>query len=114
MALIPALDPLNIHFFLEPLLKEIVMYGLLKRGDNESRNEYTERVHSMKRKHALRVTRILPLGESEDEVEVVNALRHNERAGGDRPPCATRFVSIGGQECFAYELDVIIFLAAIT
>ena len=90
------------------------MYGPLKRGDNESRNEYTERVHTTKRKHALRVTRVLPLGESEDEVEVTNALRHNEWAGGDRPPCATRFLSIAGQKYFVYELDVIVFLAAIT
>ena len=78
VALIPAPDPLNIHSFLEPILKEIEMYGPLKRGDNESRNEYSERVHSTKRDHALRVTRVLPLGESEDEVEAVNALRHNE------------------------------------
>ena len=90
------------------------MYGPLKRGDNESRNEYTERVHTTKRKHALRVTRVLPLGESEDEVEVTNALRHNEWAGGDRPPCATRFISIGGQKYFVCEMDVIIFLVAIT
>ena len=90
------------------------MYGPLKRGDNESRNEYTERVHTTKWKHALRVTRVLHLGESEDEVEVTNALRHNEWAGGDRPPCATRFLSIAGQKYFVYELDVIVFLAAIT
>ncbi len=59
------------------------MYGPLKRVDDEARNEYTERVHTTKRKHALHVTRVLPLGESEDEVEVVNALRHNEWAGRD-------------------------------
>ena len=90
------------------------MYRSMKRGDNESRNEYTERVYTTKRKHALRETRVLPLGEIEDEVEVVNALRHNKCVGGDRPPCATRFLSIGGQKCFVYKLDVIIFLAAIT
>ncbi len=114
VALIPAPDPLNIHSFLEPLLKEIDMYGPLKRVYNESRNEYTERIHTTKRKHTLRVARVRPLGESEDEVEVVNALRHNEWAGVDRPPCATRFISVGQQKYFVQELDVIIFLAAIT
>ena len=57
---------------------------------------------------------VLPFGESEDEVEAVNALRHNEWAGRDRPPCATRFIYIGGQKYLVYEMDVIIFLAAIT
>ena len=114
VALIPAPDPLNIHCFLEPLIKEIEMYGPLKRGDNESRNGYTERVHSTKRNHALRVTRVLPFDESEDEVEAVNALRHNEWAGRNRTSCATLFISIGGQKYFVYEMDVIIFLAAIT
>ncbi len=114
VALVSAPDPLNINSFLEPLLKEIEMYGPLKRGDNESRNQYTERVHSTKRNHVLRVTRVLPLGKSEDEVEAVNALRHNEWAGRDRPPCATHVISIGGQKDFVSEMDVIIFLAAIT
>ncbi len=58
------------------------MYGPLKRGDNEARNEYTERVHTAKRKHALRVTTVLPLGESEDEVEVVNALETQQMGCG--------------------------------
>ncbi len=114
VSLTSAPNPLNIHCFLDPLLKEVEMYGPLKRGDNEARIEYLERVHTTKRKHALRVTRVLPLGESEDEVEVVNALLHNEWAGGDRPPGATRFLSIGGHKYLVYELDVVIFLAAIT
>ncbi len=114
VALITPLDLLNIHCFLEPLLKEIETNGALIRGYNEARNEYTEKVHTTKQKHALRVTRVLPLGESEDEVKVVNALRHNEWAGEDRPPCATRFLSIGGQKYFVYELELILFLSAIT
>ena len=35
VALIPAPDPLNIHCFFEPLMKEIEMYGSLKRDENE-------------------------------------------------------------------------------
>ena len=114
VALIPAPDPLNIHCFLEPLMKEIEMYGPLKRGDTEERNAYIQRVHVTKRNHALRVTRVMALGDTEDEVDVVNALRRNEWAGADRPPCSTRFLSSGGQKYVLYELDVIIFLAAIT
>ncbi len=60
------------------------------------------------------MTRVLPLGESEDEVEVLNAPRHNEWAVGNRLPFVTRFPVIGVQQYFVYELDVIIFLAAIT
>jgi hypothetical protein len=114
VALIPAPDPLNIHCFLEPLLKEIEMYGPLKRRENEQRNEYIQRVQTTKRNHALRVTRVLPLGDNEDEVDVVNGLRHNEWAGPDRPPCLTRFLSLGGHKYLVYEVDVIVFLAAIT
>lgn len=95
-------------------MKEIEMYGPLKRGENEERNAYIERVHATKRNHALRVTRVMALGDTEDEVGVVNALRRNEWAGADRPPCLTRFLSSGGHKYVVYELDVIIFLAAIT
>ena len=90
------------------------MYGPLKRGENEQRNEYMQRAHTTKRKHALRVTRVLRMGETEDENDVVNALRRNEWAGADRPPCLTRFISNGGHKYVVYELDVIIILAAIT
>jgi hypothetical protein len=90
------------------------MYGPLQRGVNEARNEYIARVRTTKRKHALRVTRVLPMDGIQDEVQVVNDLKHNEWAGADRPPCATRFLTVGGQKYFIYDLDVIIFLAAIT
>jgi hypothetical protein len=95
-------------------MKEIEMYEPLKRGENEQRNEYIERVHTKKRNNALRATRVLALGETENEVDVVNALRRNEWAGVDRPPCLTRFLSSGGDKYVDYELEVIIFLAAIT
>ena len=114
VALIPAPDPLNIPCFLEPLTKEIEMCGPLKRDENEQRNEYIQRVHTTKRNHALRVTMVSALGETEDEVDVVNASRRNEWAGADRPPCLTRFLSNGGHKYAVYELDVIIFLAAVT
>ena len=68
-------------------MKEIEMYGPLKRGENEERNAYIQRVHATKRNHALRVTRVMALGDTEDEVGVVNALRRNEWAGTYRPPC---------------------------
>ncbi len=90
------------------------MYGRLKRGENEQRNEYFQRVHTTKRNHALRVTRVLPLGQTEDEVDVVNAWIRNEWAGADRPPCLSRFLSNGGHKYVVYELNVITFLAAIT
>ena len=108
VALIPASDPLNIHCFLETLMKEIEMYEPLKRGENEQRNEYIERVHTKKRNNALRATRVLALGETENEVDVVNALRRNEWAGVDRPPCLTRFLSSGGHRYVVYELGVTI------
>ncbi len=95
-------------------MKEIEMYGPLKRGENEQRNEYIQRIHTTKRNHALRVTRVSALGETEDEIDVVNGSRRNEWAGADRPPCLTRFLSSRGHKYVAYELDVIIFLAAIT
>jgi hypothetical protein len=95
-------------------MKEIEMYGPLKRGENEQRNEYIQRVHTTRRNHALRVTRVSALGETEDEIDVVYALGRNEWAGADRPPCLTRFLSSGGHKYVVYELDVIIFLAAIT
>ena len=114
VALIPAPDPLNINCFLEPRMKEIEMYGLLKRGENEQRHEYFQRVHTTKRNHALRVTRVSALGDTEDGIDVVNALRRNEWAGADKPPCLTRFLSSGGRKYVVYELDVVIFLAAIT
>ena len=60
------------------------------------------------------MTRVSALGETEDEIDVVNALRRNERAGADRPTCLTRLLSSGGHTHVVYELDVIIFLAAIT
>jgi hypothetical protein len=113
-ALIPALDPLNIHCFMGPLLKDIEMYGPLNRGENEQRNEYMQRIHTTKRNCALRVTRVLPLGETEDEVDVVNALRRSEWARADRTTCFTRFLSIGGHKYLVSELDVVIFLAEIT
>ncbi len=60
------------------------------------------------------MTRVLPLGETEDEVDVVIAMRRNEWTGEDTPPCLTRFLSSGRHKYIIYELDVIIFLAAIT
>ena len=95
-------------------MKEIEMYKPLKRGEDEQRNEYIQKVHTTKRNHSLRVTRVLPLGETEDEVDIVNVLRRNEWAGADRPPCSTRFLSSGGLKYVVYEFDGIIFLAAIT
>ena len=56
----------------------------------------------------------MALSDIEDEVDVINALGRNEWAGADRPPCLTRFLSSGGHTYVVYELDVIIFLAAIT
>ena len=106
VALIPAPDPLNIHCFLESLLKEMEMYGPLRRGENEKKNEYIQRVYTTKQNHALRVTRVLHLAETEDEVDVVNALRRNEWVGADRPPCITRLLSNGGQKYVVYELGV--------
>jgi len=114
VALIPAPDPMNIHCFLEPLLKEVQMYGPLKRNDMEQSTQYIERVRITKRNHALRVIRVLPLAENEDEVVALNAIRPNEWAGADRPPCSKRVLTIQGQKFIVYELDVIIFLAAIT
>ena len=78
-------------------------------------NEYIERVRTTNRNHVLRVTRVLPLDENEDEVRVVNSLRRNKWAGAGRPPCSKRVLSIGGGEKhLVNELDVILFLAAIT
>ena len=51
------------------------MYGPLKRGESEEINAYIQRVHATKRNHALRVTRVMAVGYTEDEVDVVNALR---------------------------------------
>ena len=73
-----SLSSLNIHCFLEPLVKEIEMYEPLKRGENEKINAYIQRVHATKRNYALCVTRVMALGDTEDEVDVVNALRRNE------------------------------------
>ena len=73
-----------------------------------------QKVHATKRNHALRVTRVMALGDTEDEVDVVNALRRTKWAGANRPPCLTRFLSSGGHKNVIYDLDVIIFLAAIT
>jgi hypothetical protein len=95
-------------------MKEIEMHGPLKRGENEQTNEYIDRVHTTKRNHALRVTRVLALGETENEVDVVNTLRRNEWTGVDRQPCLTRFLSSGGHKYVVCEFDVNIFLAAIT
>ncbi len=53
------------------------------------------------------------MGDNEDKVQVVNGLRRNEWAEADRPPCLTRFLSLGGHKYIVYELDVIVFLAAI-
>ncbi len=75
VALTPAPDLLNIHCFLEPLMKEIEINGPLKRGETEERNAYIQSVHATKRNNALRVTRFIALGNIEDEVDVVNALR---------------------------------------
>ena len=52
-------------------MKEIQMYGPLKRGENEQRNEYIQRAHTRKRKHALRVTRVLRMGETEDKMTLL-------------------------------------------
>ena len=50
------------------------MYGQFKRGDNKPRNEYIERVHIINHNRVVRVTKALPLDESEDEVDVINDL----------------------------------------
>ncbi len=68
-------------------MKQIEMYGPLKRGEPEQRNKYNARVRTTKRDHVLRVMKVLPLDENEDEVHVVNSLRRNEWAGAGRPPC---------------------------
>jgi hypothetical protein len=114
VALILAPDHMNIHCFLEPLLKEVQMYGPLKRNDMEQSIQYIERVRITTRNHALRVTRVLPLAENEDEVVALNAIRPNEWAGAGRPPCSKCVLTIQGQKFISYELDVIVFLAAIT
>jgi hypothetical protein len=114
VALIPAPDPLNIHCFLEPHIKEIEIYGPLKRGDKEERNEYIRRVHTTKRNHVLWVTRVLPLDANEPEVDVVNALRRNEWAAASRPPFSKCVLSFIGVKIVVYELDAILFLAAIS
>ena len=114
VALIPAPDPLNMQCFLEPLLKEVQMYGPLKRNYMESSIHYIERVRTTQRNHTLRVTRVLPLAENENEAEALNALRPNEWAGAGRPSCSKRVVTLEGQKFLVFELDVIIFLAAIT
>ncbi len=87
VVLIPAPNPLNTNCCLEPLLREIDMYGSLKRGDKEQRKEYIERVHTTKRYHVICVTRVLPLDANDDEVEIGNAVRRNEWTGADRLPC---------------------------
>ena len=58
------------------------------------------------------MTRVLALGSTEDEVDVVNALRRNEWTRAYRPPCLTRFLSSGGHKYEVYELDGIVFLVA--
>ena len=90
------------------------MHGPFKRGENGQRNECIQRVLTTKRNRALGVKRVLPLGETKDEVDVVNAMRRNEWAKTDRPPCLTRFPSSRGHKYVVCEFDVIIFLAAIT
>lgn len=113
-AQIPAPDPMNMQCFLEPLLKEVHMYGPLKRNYMESSIHNIERVRTTQRNHTLRVTRVLSLAEHENEVEALNALRPNEWAGGGRPSCSKRVVTLEWQKFLVFELDIIIFLAAIT
>jgi hypothetical protein len=67
----------------------------------------------IKRNRVLRVTRVLPLDVNEDEFNVVISLRRNEWAGAGRPPYSKHALSIGGGFLVS-ELDVILFLAAIT
>ena len=78
MALIPDPDPMNIHAFLEPLVKEFKMYGPLERRSSESSDDYITRVKETKRDHVARVTRAVPMkgrsttsdgGQAEDEEE---------------------------------------------
>ena len=67
VAFIAEPGPLNMHCFLEPFVKEVRMYGPLKRDDEDHVNKYIERLHATKRKHTLRVTRVVTLDESNDE-----------------------------------------------
>ncbi len=114
VALIPVPDPTNMQCFLVPLFKEVHMYGPLKRNYMESSIHHIERVRTTQRNHTLRVTRVLPFAENENEVEALSALRPNEWDGAGRPSCAKRVVTLKGRKFLVFELDVSIFLAAIT
>ena len=114
MALVPAPDPMNMHCFLEPLLKELEMYGPLQRHETESLPVYIARVKGTKRSHTLRVTRVRPLNEGEDPLEAMANTTPNEWCGIDRPPCHKHIIIVKDITYIVAELDVIIFLVAIT
>lgn len=114
VALIPSPDPMNMHCFLEPLVKELDMYGPLIRNRNESLPDYKTRVKNTKRAHTLRVSTVRPLNEDEDPTEAISNFACNEWCGIDRPPCSKSIVVVEDVKYLVAELDVILFLVAIT
>lgn len=107
VALIPDPDPMNIHAFLEPLVKEFKMYGPLEPGDDESSDDYIKRVKETKRDHVARVTRAVPMkgrsarpegGHTEDEEEEEGRDEEGRGGGLGRPAAASRREGVGDTE----------------
>lgn len=106
---------MNIHAFLEPLITEFEMFGPLERNPNEEKGAYVDRVKTTKRKHTLRVTRVIPKPENGGDGNELLDNTLNEWAGAESHQCEEKTVKDKyGAEFVVFEADVILFLAAIT
>jgi len=90
------------------------MYGPVKRHETESLPVYVSRVKGTKRNSKLRVTSVRPLTKGEDHEEAMANITPNELRGIDKPPCHSKNSVVKYITYIFVELDVIIFLVAIT